>query len=262
MNPWQMAQQIRSELTTVAWPGGAADVVFGARGVKVFAGTPTEEQIPPGFPWALVGVGTATADEDHPELVTQQFDVLVGVEVAGDPMGEFALIGSSIGNVGKSVGRGWLEVVERAQSAVQKLTGADGAKILVSQTDVATPEVLGNGRHLVVGGMTLSCLCTTELHYAAPQEAAETGGTLTWEGAHCSDRFDFKQYRVFEESGTTPSADPVSNGSLHYTGTAATTTGATSGNVYSVFADYNPRDTSGSVIGTSSVEVGCWVAKS
>ena len=78
MNPWQMAQQIKHKLTTVAWTVGATDVVFGTRGVHVFAGRPTEEQIPAGFPWALVGIDGGNADPDHPEFINPDLQHIVG----------------------------------------------------------------------------------------------------------------------------------------------------------------------------------------
>jgi len=240
MNADQMAQQIKHELQLVTWGAGTDAVVFGVRGVHVFAGTPTEEQIPAGFPWALVSVDDATADEEDSDLWEQPFTIMSAAEVAGDPLGEHGLIGGSVADLGKSVGRGVLELAPRIQAAVGKLTGADGCKIIVSAARMGSPTPLGAGRHIVLMEHTVTAYCVAQLHYAAPQNVKNTAGTLAWEGAHCSDRFDFLQYRVVRKTGTTPSTDP-SDGTVVYTGTAATTTGASSGNVYTVFADYNAR---------------------
>ena len=88
MNSWQLAQQIRHELQLVSWEQGSADLVFGSRGVLVYAGALSEEQHPPGFPFALVTVGSGSPDPDDPDLIEQQFGIIAAVQVVGDPMGQ------------------------------------------------------------------------------------------------------------------------------------------------------------------------------
>ena len=235
--------------------------------MAVFAGTPTEEQIPPGFPWCLVGIGTGTPDESHPELIEQQFNVITGVDVAGDPLGEFSIIGGSVAEFGKSVGRGIGEITERVRFAVQNLTGADGAKIMVSATAIDTPTPLGRGRHLVIDEHTLTAICTSQLHYASPQHFAHNGTGFTWEGTHVSDRYDFYQYEIMEKTGeTTPSTGP-SDGVSIYTGTAATFTPFAVSNTpysYTVFAEYSSRAGTAATAqeGNSDAEVGSYISVS
>lgn len=255
MNPWQMARQIKDKLTTVAWPTGSAKVVFGTKRVLVFAGSPSEDQIPPGFPFCLVGIGAGTHDEDHPELIDQRFSLMAAVNVTGDQMGEHALTGAATSDLGESVGRGLMEVAERVRSAVQDLTGTDGAKILLSASSIGPPATLGRGRHLAFDELTLSALCTSAIHYAAPQVLGRSGTTWTWEGAHCSDRFDFKDYVLRRATGSTPSSPTA--GTAVYTGTAATTTHtAVSGDTYVIFARYSARKGSAAEGNSSSTEVG------
>ncbi len=245
---------------TWAPAGVSADAVFGRRGVHVFAGAPTEDQIPPGFPWALVGIDDGDHDEDHPELITQGFTIIVAAEVAGDPMGQHAIIGSSIANLGKSVGRGVLEVSERARLAIQNLTGVDGAKIMLSATSTGAVSALGNAKHIALGSLTLSALCTSQPHYAPPQELAESSDTWTWAGAHCSDRFDFIQYKLVRKTGSAPQT--VSDGTLIYTGTAATASHTpVSGDTYAIFAEYDARGTSLTAAFNDPDEVGAVLVK-
>lgn len=253
-----MALQIRAELRAVTWPGGTQQVVFGDRGVVIFAGLPTEEQIPPGFPWCLVGLGDGEVDEEQPEFIQQRYTLLTGVDVAGDPLGEFSIIGGSIPDFGSSVGRGVAEVADRVRAAVQDLTGADGARIQLSSISTGTPTLLGQGRHLALDELTLQALCTSQPHYAAPQVLRVSGTSWTWEGPHCSSRYDFLQYRLIEKTGTTPSKDP-SEGTTVYTGTTASTTFTPlAGQTYTIFADYDARGI-GSVEDSSEPELGSYV---
>jgi len=79
VNPIQMAMQLRFLLRAVTWPDGGS-VVFGDRGVFVFAGTPTGEQIPSVAPFCLVGIDTGTPDENDPGLILQRFSVITAAE--------------------------------------------------------------------------------------------------------------------------------------------------------------------------------------
>jgi hypothetical protein len=263
MNPWQLAQQLKNELQTVVWPSGSGDLVFGTRSVHVFAGTPNEEQIPPGFPWCMVGIGTGDADDSHPEFIVQQFTILTAAEVAGDPQGEFALIGGSVADLGKSAGRGVGEIADRVRAAVQNLTGADGVQLLVSSVSTGSPTPIGRGRHLVIDELTVSALCTSQPFYTAPQRLNHNGTAWSWTGTQCSNRFDFLQFRMYSKSGALPSTAP-GDGTLVYSGAPAGFTGtSTTGLTYTVFADYNARGATlvGStpvIEGSSSPEVGSY----
>ena len=241
MNPWQMAQQLKHELAQVAWPGGAREVVFGSRGVFVYAGAPpTDEQHPPGFPFALVTIGGGSPDDDDPDLIEQTFSIVSAVEVAGDPLGENAVIGGGRSDYGKSAGAGVAEVAERVRAAVQSLTAYDGAAVVVSGSGTGAPSVMGRGRQLALDEFTVSALCTSAPRYTAPQELTLTGDVWSWSGAWTTPRFDFIQYTL----GYTSSAEPVSTVSeldaIVYAGTNTEVVGsAIAGRIYQVFASYN-----------------------
>lgn len=258
MNPWQLAQQIKHELATITWPGGS--VVFGPRSVFVYAGaTPADEEMPPAFPFAAVSLGGSTADETHPDLLTQNFTIGACVEVAGDPLGEFAIIGSSRANLGKSAGAGIAEVMERVRAALNRLTIFDGASISVSgsgTTAVASPL---RGRHVAAEEFSLQAQCSSAPFYAAVQQTRRSGNVISWAGAHCLQRFDFLQFRMGYVTGSTPVATPAELTAVIYTGSdyeAAAT--IVPGRVYQVFADYDPRGT-GSPAASSAPDVGSYV---
>lgn len=266
MNSWQMAQQLRKELQVATWPTGSAELVFGIDRVFVLVDEPTDEQIPPTFPWCMIVFGTGIPDDDDPALLTQTYSLLAAANVTGDPMGEHAITGGPVSDLGESGSRGVAEISERVRVAVQSLTGADGAPIIVSLSGAGGMTPLGQGLHLVYDEHSVSALCTSALHYSAPQIIAHDGSDWTWEGAHASDRFDFVQYRLFSKVGTSPSTSPSDAGNtLIYTGVAAATTAvATSGLTYTVFADYSARDPdqsipASSIDGSSDPEVGSFL---
>jgi hypothetical protein len=240
MNPWQMAQQIKHRLSTVKWGAGEQSRVFGARGVRVIADVPTAEQMPAAFPWAMVMPGAGTPDDTSPDIITQQFSVIIAVLVLGDPMGEYAILGGPVASLTQSGNRGLAEVSERARYAVEDLTGFDGAGIHVSSIQIGAPEVIG-GAHVAMERTTLEAICSSRLYYAPPQQIAWDSGTWTWEGTNCSSRWDFLEFRLYKKSGSSKSLYP-GDGDLVYNGTAATTDAdQVVGNTYTVFASYDAR---------------------
>ena len=261
MNPHQFAQQIKHRLEQLAWVDGSADPVFGTRGsVLVYAGSLAEDQTPPGFPFALVTIDAGEADQDAPGLIEQRFSVITAVEVAGDAMGEFAIIGGARPDLGSSAGAGVAEVAERVRSALQELTGVDGAHVQLSAASTAAPRTLGRGRHLAYDEFALVALCTSQPYYAAPVQLRRTGAAWSWVGAHCSSRFDWKQYRLAYKAGATPPATPADADGVVYTGsnTNATHTGL-NGRAYSVFAHYDPRATGAAVFSSDGGAKGAFI---
>jgi hypothetical protein len=246
MNPTQMAQQIKHELQSVVWDvsDGTGEVVFGSYGVYVYAGAILDDNnLPTTFPFALVTIDQGTPDDDDPDLVEQNFTVLVAAEVFGDRVGEFAVIGSSRSSYGTSAGAGVAEVMSRARYAVQDLTGVDGAPIIISSTGIASTNVLEDNRNIAMQELTLTALCSSQEHYSPPQKLAWDGDeTWTWEGSHCSSRFDFIQYRMGYVSGDEPVEEVGSlDGTVDTTGNETLTHAPTSGRTYCIFAEYQPR---------------------
>jgi len=263
MNPWQMAQQLKKELQTVTWPSGSGEVVFGPRSVFVYAGAPpSEDQHPPGFPFALITIGGGTPDPDDPGVIEQTFTIAIAQNVVGDPLGENAVIGGSRADFGKSAGAGIAEVSERVRSAVQAMTAHDGAAVVVTGSGVGAPATMGQGRHIALDEFTVTALCTSQPRYAAPQELHLVGQTWSWEGDWCTPRFDFVQFRLGYVEGSTPATSPGGLDGIIYTGSNTEYPAAAApGRVYQVFADYNGHGSASlSVVAASSdAEVGSYV---
>jgi len=262
MNPWQMAQQIKHELEQVVWPGSGGHTVFGSKGqrVCVFAGSPDEEQLPGGFPCCFVQIGNGNPDDEHPGLIEQTFSLMTVAEGRGDPLGEHAIIGGAMPSPLKSGSRGVAEIDERVRSAVADLTGIDGVTILQTATSLGTPAPLGEGQNLALSSLDLSVLCTSAYHYAAPQEVITAGGSFTWEGAHCSARWDFIEFYLVELIGSSPANDPT-EGVVLYQGTDVSFSGVEqAGYTYTVFASYAHRPGSIVIAGYSEPERGSYRA--
>jgi len=245
MNPAQMALQIREELQTVAWPTGSAEVVFGTHKgvVEVFADAPTEDQFPPRFPACLVIMGDGTPDDDAPQLVEYTFRLVAAASVTGSPMGSHAIVGGPSRDLGKSPNRGVAEIITRVRAAVQDLTGADGAPLQVLGESLSAPFTVGNLRHVAFAELAVSALCTSDLFYSAPQELAHDGTDWTWNGTHCSNRFDFHPTAGFilrRKTGSAPTGP--TDGTSVYSGQDSTiTAAAVSGDTYGIFAQYDAR---------------------
>jgi hypothetical protein len=240
MNSWQLAQQIRHELQLVSWEQGSADLVFGSRGVLVYAGALSEEQHPPGFPFALVTIGSGTPDADDPDLIEQQFGIIAAVQVVGDPMGQGAVIGSSRADYGKSAGAGIAEVGERVRYAIEKLNTYVGASIIVSGSGVGAPASMGKGKHHAFEEYTVTALCTSRPDYQSPEQLQYVDGNIEWQGEWISRRFDFLRYTLGYTSDGVPVASSSDLDAIIYQGTESSFEyAADSGFVYQVFADYN-----------------------
>jgi len=259
MNPWQMAQQLKHELQTVTW-GDSGNLVFGTRSVFVYAGAPpSEEEHPPAFPFCLVTIGTGTPDEDHPELIQQTFSVVVAVEVAGDPLGEQAVIGGARGNARLSSGAGVAQVAERVRFAIQNLTTYDGASIIVTGSGVGSPSTLGRGRQIAFDEYTVEALCTSHEYYDEPQSLTVQGSTWTWEAAASANRYDFVRYVLAYKDG-----DSKGTGIGDMSAIVAQTTDTTfehvpaADRVYHVFAEYNSSSLTNETT-YSGVKVGAYL---
>jgi hypothetical protein len=252
-----MAQQLKSLLQKVAWPGGS--VVFG-HSVFVYAGTqPDEKALPGRFPFAFVTINDGKADPDDPDLILQDFSVVTVVNVAGDPLGEQAILGASRVDAAASGGAGSAEVAERVRVAVQRLTGVDGAPLIVSGSATAAPYTLANGRHVVAEQFTVTALCTSQKNHQPPQLFRLVGDTFSWFGEQCSARFDFLQFRIGYVTGTTPATDAADFEGVAYTGTVPFSPVVTQpGRTYSVVADYHPRGLTTPEASSDPSAVGCF----
>ena len=128
MNPNEILVAIRAALVAAGWAGG--EVAFAS--VHATAGLPT----PAAFaslrlPCALIQLGGATADDEEPGLIRQEFQVTICQAVAGDTVAENVVLGANrTGGAGSSRGKGLVEIEERMKQAIQELGPAAGVRLM------------------------------------------------------------------------------------------------------------------------------------
>jgi hypothetical protein len=260
VNPWQVAQQLKHLLATVQWADGSQSLVFGPQSVFVTAGVPTDKDMPAGFPFAQVTLEQAVPDPDHPDLMQQTFAIVIAAECAGDPLGEFTMIGGPRPDLGSSAGAGLGEVSERVRAAIQALSGMDGLTVIASSSGTGAPQLLGEGMQVAFEELKVTVLCTSQPFYAPPQQLQMQGATATWRGDHCESRFDFFQYRLGHKAGTVAPVAPADCDAFDYTGPHhATTVSTVFGRTYAIFADYDPRGLGSVSASSRGDEVGAFI---
>ncbi len=80
-------------------------------------------------PYCLIRLGSSTADDEEPALLTQQINILLVVSVYGDYMGERPMIGSNV-ETKSPQGRGILEMQRELLAVCRLLNDTTGVRIL------------------------------------------------------------------------------------------------------------------------------------
>ncbi len=247
MNDWQVARQLKYLLKAQAWPGGTNKVFSDA---IVSAGVDDEAYGNLPAPYAVVQPLDSRADPTNPLLwESGAFDVIVGVRVAGDMFGEYALIGNRL-DVLTSDGRGLLEVQEELYKAIARLTGADGVSFaLAYKSAVAAAKPIEDASYIAERTYRFEGTMSAKRSYHAPIDLAKSGTTLSW--IMPPDRFDFWKVRLFVKSGSTAPtyeeagatevtiADPTSDTSVTHAHSGS--------NTYAIFAVYDETTDEGTL---------------
>lgn len=244
MNVWQHALEYRARLAAVRWADGLQELVFGEVGVRIVSVQPNTDDLPEGWPWCLVIIGSGSADDDEPDLITQTFSIVPCALVEGDPMGEHALIGGARegSEVGTSAMRGVLELEERVRSAVADLTGADGTPVKVSAAGSGGSEPLAPGLHIAFRPMEVEAVCTGSLEWRPPHtlQSVVVGPNVNLSWLKPNVLHGYVEDVVVRKAGSVPPAD-VTDGTEVYRGTADNTVDAPGVGTwaYAVFAGYS-----------------------
>lgn len=205
MNGWQVARQLKSLLEAQTWGEGGDEAVFGQVAVT---SAPSRHAINLlSWPFALVQVGDATADEEEEGLWTQAYEVRLVARVEQDAWGETVLTGGGRpGGAGSSEGRGLLELEEKLFDAVAELNEASGVRLrahAASAVAGAFDEALG---YVAERTYRLEAWTTADRSYPAASRFTATdatGGDATLAWTLPPDRFDRLEVIVRRASGAT-----------------------------------------------------------
>lgn len=246
MNPYQAARQLQYLLLASTWADSPGEYVFG-HGPEVIDGSVRlSEGLDPAVagelrvPFALVTIGTKEYDPEEPGLVLQDFEVILVQSVLGDPFGERILSGANRGSsgAGGSDGRGILELEERVENAIGKLTGANGARAVIAAT-AAPPavKVERSGDLLASRKYVVRAWCTRAAHFEPPLYLAFAGGTVSW--TLPPSRWDLLKIVLRFNAGSTPPTGPTDGTGVTLASNLATSVAGSAGRAYAVFAAYD-----------------------
>lgn len=208
-SPRQTIEQMRYLATTATWSTSPSSVVVGSS-AYVTPGIEDESRLPSRVPFALFNLGDSRADSDDPDLIEQDFIMVVATKVVGHQMGEAHLLGGSSGQSPRSAysdGRGALEVAVPLVEAMQSLTGADGAPIIVSWQSAVQVQK-HTQRELAWQQYVFKGYCTRDDDYPEPSNFTATGGSgeivMAW--TLPAPRYDLSSIIVRYASGATAPA--------------------------------------------------------
>lgn len=246
MNPYQSARQIQYLLLSSTWADSPSEYVFG-HGPEVVDGSVrvTDGPLPEAagelrMPFALVSIGTKEYDPEEPGLVLQDFEVILVQSVLGDPLGERIYVGANRGSsgAGGSDGRGILELEERVENAIGKLTGANGARAVIAATAAPPATRVDSTGDLVASRKyVVRAWCTRAAHFEPPLYLAFSGGTLTW--TLPPDRWDRKRIVLRFNAGGSPPTGPTDGTGVALASDLATSVAGSAGRAYAIFAAYD-----------------------
>lgn len=159
LNARQFAQRVQVLLQGATWPTGSMDEVFGAVSISVGATDKALAELR--TPIVLITPEDATADDEHPDLITQSFALTLIVMVEGDELGEQALVGGPRPELGSSSGRGLLEVEEELLRTVEFLDRTDAVRIRMRTRSAPIPDLVEDLGWIVARAYRFDALLTS-----------------------------------------------------------------------------------------------------
>lgn len=194
MNCLQAAKQIQFLLQSRTWPDSPNSNVFGT----VLVSQGTAETLAPSsltFPYAIVRVLDSQADDDDQRYQVQRFEVVLLVAHTGDQLGEAAMVGGHRPSLGRSQGRGVLEIEEQALGALQFADPAtQGFHIQLVSASASDPVLDPNFGYVVARSLLFQARLTTSRNYPAPNAERRLGVSVAGSNVTISwtwhERFD------------------------------------------------------------------------
>ena len=215
MNIWQVARQLQFRIRQQVWPGVGGEVVFAEGSVRVTVAVTERGLEEFRLPVCMIRPQSSASDEEHPDLINQDYDIVVMQAVEGDEIGERSLIGGPR-NKGQlsSDGRGLLELDELTMAAVKKAGGEVGIKI-IEQARSSVDAVETDKGYITYRATHVTAWLTADRFYHPPTRltAVDGGGQvpgtarLAW--TLSPDRYDRREVVLRRAAGATPPSGPT-----------------------------------------------------
>jgi hypothetical protein len=241
VNAWQVAKQLRHLLRLATWSDSPTDKVFGQ--VIVGEGVSEKAVSQIRFPFALIVPLDATADDEEPTLERQRYEIQIVTRVANDPLGESTLIGAQRPSLGKSGGRGIMELEEVLLNTVVTLNRVNGVRIRSDYKTAAESRFVDGMGYVGTRGYRFEALLTSSRSYESPTRLtavyAGPNVNLAWNLPPA--RYDDLGLVLRRASGTTAPATPsAGTGVTVGAGVSSVTDTGASGTVsYSLWRTFN-----------------------
>jgi len=207
--------QIRYKLRSRVWSITSGTTVFGSVHVTHKPSKAAVERFR--TPLVLIRPGDDRADPELAGKLTLEAELDLVVAVAGDQMGENALLSANVADRTRSEGRGILEVERELKGVIKELGDVDGIRIISRRTAARRgAEVSGLG-YVVLRSYNLSIDCTDEPYYHPPMRlvaTAQGGGVARLVWADPPDRFDKRPITIRRAAGATAPASATAGSAV------------------------------------------------
>jgi hypothetical protein len=219
MNIYQITQQLKYLISKRTWDdqaGTGTNIVFNENSIVVTVGPSNAAFATMIPPICLIRPGSANSDpvaDEEPELLMQSFEILLGVVVPGDAVGENALLGANRQANDSSKGRGLLEVEEQLLQSISLLNAVNGIEMYNRTKSEATANLDDSNRYTVFREYGFEALCAVSRYYAPCTRVtsvdAAGGGDADISYFIAPERFDGTgSPRILRVSGATATTDP------------------------------------------------------
>lgn len=242
MTDWQVSRQLKFILAKATWPTGSTKIFTQVRITAKITPELLSTMVPP---FMVFQIGAGESQPDNPDLILQNFPGIIVAAVAGDDIGERALIGSNRTSAIQSKGRGLLEFQEEVSRQIKFLTSAIGVKIAGRYRGSTDGELLASPGFVAFRVLGFEAFVTDERFYHPPRQFRTTatgGGSATFAWALPPSRFDTLAMILRRGAAGSPPLSPTSGTGVPLSGPLAVTVTDSPGPgsfSYSLFMTYD-----------------------
>jgi hypothetical protein len=210
MMPRQALMQMRYRLRSRVWSITSGATVFGSVHVTHKPSKAAVEEFR--TPLVLMRPGDEKPDPELPGKCLLEVEADLVVAVAGDRLGENAILSGNVSDRTKSEGRGILEVEREFKGVLRQMGDQEGIRIIAARTAARRAAVVSGLGYVVMRSYNLSVHCTDEPYYHPPMRLVATAqgagvARLVW--ADPPDRFDRRPITIRRAAGATAPASPT-----------------------------------------------------